>query len=114
MKDSAADQAANRIPVCGLGFALIFYICVGADAHIGPRSMHVRNVELFGEFDGSHRADVGIGPYTFPAGFAENRNENPVCVSDARRLVSARSFLTRSSAPTGGAQSRVRAFFSFI
>ena len=23
MKDSAADQAANRIPVCGLGFALV-------------------------------------------------------------------------------------------
>ena len=41
----------------------IFRKGVGADAHIGPRSMHGRNAKPFGEFDGSHRADVGIGPY---------------------------------------------------
>ncbi len=36
---------------------------VGADAYIGPRSRHIRNAKPFGKFDGSQRADVGIGPY---------------------------------------------------
>ncbi len=38
---------------------------VGADAHIGPAECTVFT-EIFGEFVTSQRADVGIGPPTYP------------------------------------------------
>ena len=39
---------------------------VGADAYIGPRSLHLFT-KIFGEFATSSWADVGIGPYRTPA-----------------------------------------------
>ena len=39
--------------------------------------MHIRNVKRCGEFDGSLRADVGIGPYGFPESPAKKPNCEP-------------------------------------
>ena len=40
--------------------------------------MHVRNAKLFGEFDGSLRADVGIGPYIFPESWFSQTKTPPL------------------------------------
>ena len=52
---------------------------VGADAHIGPAECTDFTV-VSGKFATSHRADVGIGPYSQTGKYSMNSPEN-VCFS---------------------------------
>ena len=79
------ERALGVVQTCWtVLFAQVFQICVGADAHIGPAESTVFMV-ICGEFAISSRADVGIGPYTFPENSAKNQSADLVCALERKK-----------------------------